>query len=422
MGRVYLRQSNGTRLIALCDHSPLTEGSGDQQALINVFCGVWLEDQGEEEEAIKAFRRAFKVGRSAQRQQDALWRIGWRRYQQRKYSQAIVTYQKILSGSGPPEGRAQASYWMARSMDHLNQRKKAQVLYQELAQDLPFTYYGQLAQSRLENPMSNLVTVKEDSEFHQTNYQRSSIIREDFHYQKSVALAALELFEEAGEELNSIVKVYSSDQDAIKEILSLAQQIHALETGIRTAIRNFSQKLQKGSIPKSSFVWKAAYPTGYLHMIEGYAPPKLDPYLVAGIIREESLYNARAVSRVGALGLMQLMPYTASKVARKLEMELPDREALFDPDTNIRLGTFYVNQLLGRYKNNLVYSVAAYNAGPNAVGRWISRHGRREPDEFVELISYRETRGYVKRVLGSYRIYHVLANDACRVRSLDTRC
>jgi soluble lytic murein transglycosylase len=163
---------------------------------------------------------------------------------------------------------------------------------------------------------------------------------------------------------------------------------------------------------------------GYQMVIQSFVPKRVDPFLVAGLIREESLYSARVVSPVGAIGLMQLMPATAQKVARQLGMQDSDYDpqGLYEPEHNIQLGTYYLGQLLNEFQDNIIYSVAAYNAGPQAVKRWIAQNGQRDPDEFVELIGYRETRGYVKRVVGSYRIYRTLFGDVCRGVSLDRFC
>jgi soluble lytic murein transglycosylase len=138
------------------------------------------------------------------------------------------------------------------------------------------------------------------------------------------------------------------------------------------------------------------------------AAQSVDPDLLSAIIREESQYDERAVSRVGALGLMQVMPATANTVAKKLGMAEVKRDDLFDEETNVRIGARYVAQLLEQFSGNIIYTVAAYNAGPQAVSGWIAKYGQREPDEFVELIPYQETRLYVKRVLRSYREYQRL--------------
>ncbi len=121
---------------------------------------------------------------------------------------------------------------------------------------------------------------------------------------------------------------------------------------------------------------------------------------------------------------MQLMPATATKVALQLGLQNSDYDpkALFQPEHNIQVGTHYLGQLLNEFQGNIIFSVAAYNAGPQAVKRWIAQNGHREPDEFVELIGYPETRGYVKRVIGSYRIYRMLFGEVCEGVSLDTFC
>jgi soluble lytic murein transglycosylase len=152
-------------------------------------------------------------------------------------------------------------------------------------------------------------------------------------------------------------------------------------------------------------LWKVAYPTGLLPTIKGEGARGVDPYLVAAIIREESQYDWRAVSRVGAIGLMQVMPGTANNVAQRLGLSAVGRDDLFDQETNIRIGVHYVEQLLEQFSGNVAYTIASYNAGPMAVGNWIALHRGRSQDEFVELIPYLETRQYVKRVLRSYREY-----------------
>ena len=161
-------------------------------------------------------------------------------------------------------------------------------------------------------------------------------------------------------------------------------------------------------MPTAPALWTVAYPTGLLPTITAQGVPAVDPYLAAAIIREESQYDDKAVSVVGAVGLMQLMPMTANAVAQRYGYPSVGREDLFDRETNIRLGVRYLGQLLDQYGGNLAYAVAAYNAGPIAVNNWIAMHQGRDQDEFVELIPYQETRLYVKRVLRSYGEYRRL--------------
>ena len=130
--------------------------------------------------------------------------------------------------------------------------------------------------------------------------------------------------------------------------------------------------------------------------VEGSA----DPFLVAAVMREESHFNPGAVSPVGALGLMQIMPSTGSQIAKDIG-EGFTKGRLLEPETSMRYGGWYLGQLLRRFDGDVVLAVAGYNAGPNAAARWAASLPV-ETDEFVESIPYEETRGYVKRVLSSY--------------------
>jgi soluble lytic murein transglycosylase len=123
------------------------------------------------------------------------------------------------------------------------------------------------------------------------------------------------------------------------------------------------------------------------------------------LIRQESLFDARARSPAAAVGLMQLIPPTAARVARQLGLAVPSQERLFEPEVNLILGTQYLKDLLERYSNNWPKALAAYNAGEAAVDRWEREIVTDDIEEFVEQIPYVETRGYVKLVLRNHRIY-----------------
>jgi len=130
----------------------------------------------------------------------------------------------------------------------------------------------------------------------------------------------------------------------------------------------------------------------------------LDPMLVAGLIRQESLFQPNAVSYTGCcLGLMQVLPKTGVTLARGLKMRFT-RSQLFDPDYNLRLGTYYLSKLFEMYRTPEEV-VAAYNAGETRVDSWTLGHSYREPPEFVESIPFTQTRDYVQIVLRNAELY-----------------
>jgi soluble lytic murein transglycosylase len=135
---------------------------------------------------------------------------------------------------------------------------------------------------------------------------------------------------------------------------------------------------------------------------------ELDPYLVLALIRQESLFDPQARSPAAALGLMQLLPSTASRVAKQIGVAPPSNEQLFQPEVNLVLGTQYLKDLLQRYSDDWFKAIAAYNAGEAAVDRWEKEISTDDAEEFVERIPYLETRGYVKLVMRNHRIYKLL--------------
>jgi soluble lytic murein transglycosylase-like protein len=132
---------------------------------------------------------------------------------------------------------------------------------------------------------------------------------------------------------------------------------------------------------------------------------RLSPFLILSVMRAESYYNKEARSGVGAQGLMQLMPYTALKVATLLHDERFDVRDLAEPEVNIAYGSYYLDKLLRYYDANPFLAVAAYNGGPQAVNSWLDSCKDCAADEFVDSIPYHETRGYVREVMRNYAQY-----------------
>ena len=131
----------------------------------------------------------------------------------------------------------------------------------------------------------------------------------------------------------------------------------------------------------------------------------LDPALIYGVIRQESAFMEDAVSAVGAMGLMQLMPATGKQTARALNIRYRGNSGLLQSDQNIQLGSAYLNKLMTRFNGSPVLAAAAYNAGPHRVSRWLPRDSDMDATLWSELIPFRETRKYVRRVLAYATIF-----------------
>jgi soluble lytic murein transglycosylase len=173
---------------------------------------------------------------------------------------------------------------------------------------------------------------------------------------------------------------------------------------------------------------KASY-AGVTLLAEGYPLPDLPPggsverSLVLAMTRQESAFDGDAVSRVGARGLMQLMPATASTIARSMHMPFSAKRLTSDRHYNVTLGRAYLNSLLGDFGGSYVLAIAAYNAGPARVRQWMDDYGdprRKGVDvvDWIESIPFGETRNYVQRVLENLQVYRLRLGDRSLAFSL----
>ena len=121
-------------------------------------------------------------------------------------------------------------------------------------------------------------------------------------------------------------------------------------------------------------------------------------------MKKESGFNVHDASYADALGLLQMIPPTTRRVARALGIEYSD-DLLYDPEGNIRTGSWYIGHLVQKFRGQLPLAAGAYNGGPRAMIRWTKLYGGRPLDEFVELVAYMQTREYIKKVVGIYAHY-----------------
>lgn len=424
LAKVYVRSGQGEALIrfveGLSDRSlPLSPG---QRASVYLSAGVWLEDRDRLGEALAMFRRAAEAGAGTFVGPKAQWRVGWLEYRTGRFRDAAETFRRGVAAGNEHGWAPQFLYWMGRALAR-ERDPRAPEAHAQLCRRYPLTYYGKL--------VASCTKVFEDAwglNGHGGDAPAPGStdvpaeLADQVHYRKALELLEVAWNEEAARELTRVAQRGVRSRAALLELSARLSEAAAHHEALRLAKIYFRDYLDGGSGPAATGLWRVAYPTGYVPVIRSHTAGSVDPYLVAALIREESLYDARALSPAGAIGLMQLMPATA----RRLGGEGGDlgelREVLFDSETNIRLGSRYLGTLVQRFSGNILHAVAAYNAGPGAVSSWVQRNGASDPEEFVELIPYRETRGYVKRVLRSYREYHRLENGGCAAASLDKVC
>jgi soluble lytic murein transglycosylase len=166
--------------------------------------------------------------------------------------------------------------------------------------------------------------------------------------------------------------------------------------------------LKRAVTPETRWLWECIYPAPYADSVKQYGREyQVLPGLTHAVMRQESAFRPTVKSPVGAVGLLQLMPTTAQKVAAELNVEY-DPASLTEPPINIRYGSYYLAKMLSTFSGNAALAAAAYNAGPSAVKRWLTGAADLPLDLFVARIPYRETRHYVSRVIGNWARYRYL--------------
>jgi soluble lytic murein transglycosylase len=235
-------------------------------------------------------------------------------------------------------------------------------------------------------------------------------------FARAVELDTMGLPRHATRELQALPFPPASQAEAQLILLEAYERVGAYRRALQLSVVRRPNTAPVGEHAMDRF----AYPRGYWSLLNKYgATNRLDPMLVAAVIRQESAFDPAAVSPVGARGLMQLMPKTAARVAAGLGRPPPSARDLEQPAVNIPLGTTYLGQLVTRYDGAIHRAVAAYNAGEDAVAKWDRRFGDSEPDEFVEQITYAETRNYVKSVLRGQRRYRSIYDGRSGVLTVE---
>ena len=179
-----------------------------------------------------------------------------------------------------------------------------------------------------------------------------------------------------------------------------AYYMHLSQVGVRK-FQILGKLINENPEFRSKSVKSMLFPNWYFESVSFYSS-QVDPWLIQSLIRQESAFDPRARSRVGATGLMQLMPATA-RIYGKI-----NRQQLKDPEQNVRVGIRFFERLLERYDGNIHMALAAYNAGPGKVDDWMKRYPTQDPLFFTDIIPYRETREYVSFILRNYYWYQYL--------------
>jgi soluble lytic murein transglycosylase len=381
--------------------------------------------QNNDARADAAFRELidkFPSGRYAER---AAWKIGWWAYRNGQYGDTIRYFEGGAVAFPRSDYRPAWLYWSGRAYDGLKQPAQAHARYTLTATDYLNSYYGRLAVTRLPGgaPERRLV-VDTNSPGAGSGESPLPVVSLPPNHHVVRALLGLKLYDQALDEVRYAQRVWG-DSSALQastawiyqqqgQVESGTRQFTLLRGAITTMRRAYPQFLAAGgeSLPRE--LLSVIFPIGYWDLIRKHAAEqRLDPYLVAALVAQESTFVPDIRSSANAVGLMQLLPSTARQYANTLKLKFSSA-LMTTPESNIRLGTAYLADKVKEF-GDIHLVLASYNAGERAVRRWLSERPSLGRDEFIDDIPFPETQHYVKKIIGTTEDYRRLYGEESAV-------
>jgi soluble lytic murein transglycosylase len=363
--------------------------------------GRAYEDDSDWEHAHAGYLRLLRTYPHSEPAADGRFRAPFALYMSGQFDAAAREFAAMAPKAESLPERDALSYWRARSMERAGQSASAVAIYQSLAQSTASNYYPELAARRI--GMTSMPAVAADpidADAAVPSAAPGTVA--SFHLLRVAALKRLGLNYLEPAELRALAAADSADPRIRNFVLVELQRTGQWYEAIEIAVR--LEKLGTLGQPETE---RLRYPRAYWDLIAQNASGEaLDPYLVLALVRQESLFNPQARSVSDARGLMQLMRTTADRIGPSAGVQQASLN-LYDPSLSVRVGTAYLKSLFEMFGGDPFKAVAAYNAGEHAVQGWIAKYPG-DDDQWVENIGFRETRDYVKRVIGGLREYRKL--------------
>lgn len=414
--------------------------------------------------ATRKFRDFIKVSRNEKLKKETQWYLAWMQYLRGDYAKAYTEFKKLSAVKNKKKYKSlsqeRLNYWIGMSLYRQNKLDKAKIYFDKLSQDKQKGYYSIAAQKRLDkvnqdikaatpsstykipskisrfqleeflSPSNEEVILddeslaeSEDVEEETDPFEPTPVIEKMVENTEEVPFKTPELIQrfETARALMIVgldqwakwdlyeIEKRTKNKDYLKALMNeylIVGQYHRLS---HISQIYFGKNKSQLGMTQGKQLWEYSFPRAYPQFVDKYAKEyDVNRELVWSIMRAESQYRKEAISPVGALGLMQVMPYTGNRIAEILGDKQFSPKQLLDAEPAIKIGTKYLQRLNKKFNQALPLVAASYNAGPHRVKNWLQLFGHLETDEFIEHIPFLETRNYVKKVITNSYIYSQL--------------
>lgn len=363
--------------------------SKEAKVLLATFPSV---AKGGEPEAYVDFSKSYK----APDQDQVAIEDAFASYYRGDFGTAAEKFEKVSAAFPQSSQRHRVRFWAARSWEKDKSPDRARLGYEDTVKSAPLTYYGLMASRALGVPIEARI----DAVLPLASPQDENLDPLDrMRLKRAEELFSRNLPELAAIELDSINVKREMSGAFVMYLAALNHELHNYGASFRQ-VSDLIQRGTKGIV--STFGLRLIFPLLHFEQIQRTSEAlTIDPILVLSLMKQESAFRASALSRSGATGLMQLMPFTAVAVEPEIE-----QAELLVAENSIRIGSKYLAEMINKFDGNWVYALGAYNAGPTRMARW-RKDAQPQWDmlEFIESISYTETREYVAAIVRNYYWY-----------------
>ncbi|HEY5609984.1 MAG TPA: transglycosylase SLT domain-containing protein, partial [Thermoanaerobaculia bacterium] len=361
-------------------------------------------DEPDYDKAAKTLQEAIDLGALGE-QGENLWTLGWIHTLAHDDEKALAAFEKYLEAYPDADYTSNVLFWSGKVQLRNGRTAERDRAFARLLEMYPFSYYSYRARQ-----------IAGIAPSHDTDnpYQfPEGIGSPDPAVGLIEELLAVGMETEAAREAKKLAATRPDDRALASRLADLYARAGEPLKAIVILQRNFRDIIRHGGRGVPQRFWEILYPRAYWNDVQEAATRRqLNPYLLASIIRQESGYDPNVVSNAGAVGLMQIMPNEITRIAERGALPPMTRADLFDPAKNIEAGAAEVVQKLEAMEGDHIFAIAAYNAGEQAVGRWLAIDANRDVDLFIESIPFNETRLYVKSVLrNQYEYMRIYENS-----------
>jgi soluble lytic murein transglycosylase len=392
------------RFVQTYGASPLAETALNELATYYIL-------QDDDADAAEVFSRMYATYPAGSFADRAAWKAGWWAYKSGNFRGAIRFFESASAAMPRADYRSAWLYWTARAYDELKDRDAAIAAYRRVMADYRNSYYGREAARAIQRLAGDraaiaLVTSTRTPPLAIASGQipsKAPLIRR---------LLEASLYDDAIAEVRRIQAETGNAPILDATIAYALNRKGELRPAITAMRRAYPQFMAEGGEQLPRRILSVIFPVAHWDLIQRYAKDRrLDPFVVAALVAQESTFQADIRSSANAWGLMQILPSTGRRYAPRVGVRPFSTARLTDPEVNVRIGTAYFADLVEQF-DDVASALAAYNAGENRVARWRAERPGAPRDEFIDDIPFPETQNYVKRIIGTAEDYRALYSNA----------